>query len=93
MYASSSRVRHVSKSLTLEIEAQQVLDDLWRDRFIPFALNVGKLTEASGEYTIHFHDSRIYTAHVPLTQGQSWAEMVRVAVLARTAMLPGPLQK
>jgi hypothetical protein len=78
--------------LTLEAEAQQVLDKLWTDKLIPFELNVGKLTKASDMYIIHFHDSRIYTAHVPLTQGQSWKEMVRSAVLARVAKLSDPLQ-
>jgi hypothetical protein len=79
--------------LTLEVEAQQVLDELWREKLLPFQLNVGKLTKASGMYIIHFHDSRIYTAHVPLTEGQSWKEMVRAAVLARVANLSGPLKE
>jgi hypothetical protein len=79
--------------LTLEAEAQQVLDELWSEKLLPFQLNVGKLTKASGMYIIHFHDSRIYTAHVPLTEGQSWKEMVRAAVLARVAKLSGPLKE
>jgi hypothetical protein len=81
------------KALKLEAEAQQVLDELLKEEKISFGLNVGKLTKASGEYIIHFHDSRIFTAHVPLTEGQSWAEMVRVAVLARVAKMSGPLKK
>jgi hypothetical protein len=77
---------------TLESEAQQVLDDLWNERLVPFELRVGKITKASGEYTIHFHDSRIRTAPIPLIKGQSWAQMVRVAVLARVAKMSGPLK-
>jgi hypothetical protein len=79
--------------LTLETEAQEVLDELWGKKLIPFPLTVGKITKASGAYIIHFHDSRMYTARVPLTEGQSWAEMVRTAVLARVAKLSGPLKK
>ena len=71
--------------MTNSPEAEQVLDELWSEKLLPFALNVGKITKATAEYTIHFHDSRIHAAHVPLTQAQSWVEMVRVAVLDRVA--------
>jgi hypothetical protein len=81
-----------SGPLTIEAEAQQVLDELLREELIPFALRVGKLTKASGEYTIHFHDSRIRTASVPLTKGQSFRDMVRSAVLARVEKMSGPLK-
>lgn len=77
--------------LTLEAEAQEVLDELWSEKLIPFALNVGKITRAVGEYTIHFHDSRMHSARVPLTTGQSFRDMVRTAVLARVAEISGPL--
>jgi hypothetical protein len=79
--------------LTLQTEVQQVLDELWKERLIPFQLNVGQLTkeEASSNYTIHFHDSRIRTALVSCTQRQSWADVVRAAVLARVAVMSGPL--
>ena len=89
----SARSVSKKKELTLETEAQKVLDDLLSEELIPFKLNIGKITKASGCYTIHFHDSRMRTAHVALTPGQSWAEMVRVAVLARVAKLSGPLKK
>jgi hypothetical protein len=78
--------------LTLEAEVQQVLDELWSDKLIPFALNVGKITKTAAEYTIHFHDSRIRTARVPLTEGHSFRDMVRSAVLARVAKMSGPLK-
>ena len=78
--------------LSLEAETQQVLDVLWKEKLIPFELSVGKITKASGHYVIHFHDSRMHTALVPLTEGQSWAEMVRAGVLARVAKLSGPLR-
>ena len=79
--------------LTIEAETQQVLDELWSEKLIPFQLNVGKISKASGEYTIHFHDSRIRTATVPLTEGHSFRDMVRNAVLARVAKMSGPLHK
>ena len=79
--------------LTLEAEAQQVLDELWTEKLIPFALTVGKITKAPAEYTLHFYDSRIRTARVPLTKGHSFRDMVRSAVLARVAKMSGPLKK
>ena len=90
MPLNSTTSNALGNALTLEAQAQEVLDELWGKRLIPFKLNVGKLSGASDPYIIHFHDSRIFTAHVPLNQGQSWKEMVRVAVLARVAILWGP---
>jgi hypothetical protein len=79
--------------ITLEAEAQQVLDELWTEKLIPFELSVGKLTKGMGEYTIHFHDSRIRTAVVHLIPHHSFRDMVRTAVLARVAQMSGPLTK
>lgn len=76
---------------TLEAEVQQVLDELWSEKLTPFALKVGKITKAPAEYTIHFYDSRMLTARVPLTEGHSFRDMVRAAVLARVAEMSGPL--
>ena len=84
--------KEVREPLTLEAEAQQVLDELWAEKAIPFALNVGKLTRGVGEYTIHFHDSRIRTARILLTDDQSFRDMVRTTVLARVAQMSGPLK-
>lgn len=75
--------------LSLEAEAQEVLDELWSEKLLPFALHVGKITKAITEYTIHFHDSRIHTARIPLTVDQSFREMVRSAVLARVGEISG----
>jgi hypothetical protein len=80
-----------SNPVNIEAEAQQVLDELWNEKLIPFALHIGKITRASSEYTIHFHDSRIHTASVPLIDGHSFKEMVRNAVLDRVAKMSGPL--
>jgi hypothetical protein len=88
-----ARVSSTDKAVTFETQAQQVLDELLSENAIPFALSVGKITKASGAYTIHFYDSRIHSATVPHTKGDSFADEVRRAVLARTAKLSGPLQK
>ena len=78
--------------LSLEEEAQQVLDELLAEKLIPFPLNVGKITKAYAEYTIHFYDSRIHSASVPLTKGHSFRDLVRSAVLDRVAKISGPLK-
>lgn len=77
----------------LKAEAKEVLDELWAQKLIPFALSVGELTEGVDEYKIHFHDSRIRTARIPMNKNSSFKEMVREAVLARVAQISGPLQK
>lgn len=78
--------------LSLEAEAQQVLNELLAEKLIPFPLNVGKITKASAEYTIHFYDSRIHSARVPLIGGQSFRDLVRSAVLDRVEKMSGPLK-
>ena len=80
-------------NLAIEAEVQQVLDELWSEKRTPFALKVGKITKAPGAYTIHFYDSQVFTARVPLTEGHSFREMVRAAVLVRVAEMSGPLTK
>ncbi|MDQ1707905.1 MAG: hypothetical protein QOJ88_1116 [Pyrinomonadaceae bacterium] len=73
------------------IEVQQVLDQLFSDELIPFALSVGKITDDSDGYTIHFHDSRISTAKVVTIQGTSFSETCKAAVLHRVGQMSGPL--
>jgi diadenosine tetraphosphate (Ap4A) HIT family hydrolase len=91
MTPKSLTPQDTSEPLNLVAEVQQVLDKLWKEKAIPFALNVGKLTQDTGEYTIHFHDARIRTARVPITKGHSRKESVREAVLARVSQMSGPL--
>ena len=92
MSPKSQGAHEVREPLTLEAEAQQVLDELWSEKAIPFALHVGELSKGMGEYTLHFHDSRIHTARIPLTKRKSFRDMVREAVLARVAQMSGPLK-
>lgn len=91
MSSKSPKAQQKREPLTLEEEAQQVLEELWSEELIPFALNVGKLTKEVDGYTIHFYDSRMHTARVPFTEGQSFKDLVRTSVLARVAKLSGPL--
>ncbi len=93
MPSNSPKLKFVVAPLTLEEEAQQVLDQLWNEKELPFPLHVGKIVKGSGACTIHFHDSRIRTAQVHLTQGLSFGEMVRTSVLDRVAKMSGPLAK
>ena len=69
--------------LPIEVEAQQVLDELWSEKLIPFALNVVRISKAPGEYTIHFYGSWIRTARITRTRKHSFRDLVRSAVLAR----------
>jgi hypothetical protein len=72
--------------------AQNALDELWNEQLIPFALTIGKITQGSDEYMLHFHDSRIRTASVPIIKGDTFSKvMVRSAVLDRVARMSGPL--
>lgn len=75
-----------------EAIAQNALDELWNEELIPFPLTIGKITKGSEEYTIHFHDSRLHTASVPMCEGVPLSkEIVRSAVLDRVAKMSGPL--
>jgi hypothetical protein len=74
------------------VDVQKVLEELWNENLIPFALTVGSLTRAADEYTIHFHDSRIRTANIHLIEGQSFEDLVRAAVLDRVARMSALIQ-
>jgi len=91
MSPSSTKAKPVSAQLTLEEEAQQVLDELLSEEALPFPLRVGKIAKGNGSYTIHFYDSRIRTAKVDLTPGLSFRDMVRASVLDRVSRMSGPL--
>ena len=91
MSSSSINTKQLSALLTLEGEAQLVLDELLTEHALPFPLHIGKIAKGSGAYTIHFYDSRIRTARVDLTPGLSFRDMVRTSVLDRVARMSGPL--
>ena len=74
-----------------KLNVQKVLDELWNEQLIPFVLTVGKITKDDNEYTLHFHDSRIRTAHILVSEGHPFIDLVRAAVLDRVARMSGPL--
>jgi len=73
-------------------EAQKVLDQLWNERLIPFTLTVGRMTKDLDGYTIYFHDSRIRTAEISLSEGQPFTDGLRAAVLDLVAKMSGSLK-
>jgi hypothetical protein len=77
----------------LQAEAQEILDELWNEKLIPFELTIRSVTEGVGEYIIRFYDSRIHLVHVPLADGHPFKHQVRSAVLERVAKVSGRLHK
>ena len=68
----------------LKAEAQQALAELWSENLIPFELTARQVnSEDSEEYTVRFFDSRLHSVNVRWKVGQSFKDLVRVAVLAR----------
>ena len=76
--------------LTLEGQVQAVLNEMWSEDLISFALNVERITKTTDEYVIQFYDSGIHSARVPLTKGLSLKFMVRSAVLSCLSEMSGP---
>ena len=78
----------------LKLEAQQALNELWKEQLVPFKLTVGKIVvDDSSGYTLHFFDSRLRSVSVHWQAGQSFKDQVRAAVKERVARLSGPLGK
>jgi hypothetical protein len=75
----------------LRSEAQLALDDLWAKDLIPFELEARKIDSLGcDEYIIRFDDSRMRSVDVSWKDGESFADLVRTAVLACVARLDGP---
>jgi hypothetical protein len=73
-------------------EAQQVLDELLKEGLLPFKLRVGSmLDQGHSEYRVHFYDSRIRSVKFSWTEGESFPEIFRAAVLDRVARMSGRL--
>ncbi len=78
----------------LNLEAQATLDELMQEHELPFKLEARDLvSEGSSQYTIRFFDSRLHSITVIWEEGQSFKEIVRVAVLDRVSRLSGPLNR
>ena len=77
----------------LQLSAQQTLDELFAESLIPFKLSAWAIESlGSEEYIVRFHDSRLCSVDVSWHQGQSFKELVRVAVLDRVSRISGPLR-
>ena len=69
-------------------EAQQILDELFSERLLPFKLSAHRV-ESIGceEYIVRFHDSRLPSLDVSWGVGQCFKDVFRTAVLERVARL------
>ncbi len=70
-----------------QADAQQVLNDLFNEKLIPFKLVAQKVTdEGCGEFRIHFYDSRLHSVVVIVGKDTSIKDQVRIAVLLRVGI-------
>jgi hypothetical protein len=78
----------------IKLEAQQVLDDLLKERLLPFKLTAEKvISEASSKYTIRFYDSRIHSITFTMEAGKSFKDLVRAATLEQVERMSGGLNR
>ena len=74
-----------------QADSQQILDDLFHQRLIPFKLVAHTVTQkCPGEFRIHFYDSRLHSVVVGGEKNQSIEHQVRTAVLLRLSGRPDP---
>jgi len=77
-----------------QVEAQQVLNELFREHLLPFELSAAKVDPLShDEYIVRFHDSRLRSVDISWCQGECFKDVFRAAVLERVKRLSGPLQR
>jgi hypothetical protein len=81
----------VDMNTDIRSRVQETLDELLVEHLIPFALTAQKVSgEVPGEYLVPFCDSRIHSFAFSWTEGSSFKEAVRAAVLARVKTMGGP---
>jgi hypothetical protein len=67
-----------------QADSQQVLDDLFNERLIPFKLVAQTVAqEIPGKFRIRFYDSRLHSVVVEGKRNHSIKDQVRAAVLLR----------
>jgi hypothetical protein len=73
---------------TKKVGAQQTLDELFAEQLIPFPLSA-EVVDSLGleEYIVRFNDARLHSIDVSCPEGQSFKEMVRVAILDRVSRM------
>ena len=75
-----------------QAEAQQALDELFAEGLLPFTLTAQVIAPAGDdEYTVRFHDSRLFSVNVSCPPGESFKECLRAAVLESVKRLTGPV--
>ncbi len=77
-----------------QAQAQQTLDELFREKLLPFEL-FAKLIESIGgeEYIVRFYDSRLRSLDLSWRQDQCFKDVFRKAVLERVGRFRGSLQE
>ena len=72
----------------LKSQAQEVLDELYREKLLPFKL-IAHRVDGIGleEYIVRFHDSRLSTVDVSWQEEQSFKDVFRAAFLERMKRL------
>ena len=73
---------------SLKLEAQQTLDELFREGLLPFRLSAHTV-ESLGmeEYIVRFYDSRLNSLDLSVRRDQIFREVFRAAILNRVARL------
>ena len=75
-------------------EAQQVLDELFKEHRLPFNLTAHRVeTLGLEEYIVRFHDSRLSAVDVSCPDGESFKDHFRQAVLERVERMNGFLRR
>jgi hypothetical protein len=69
-----------------QTDSQQVLDELFDEKLLPFRLDARNLTaERPDEFQIHFYDSRLHSVMVQIEPSDSIPDQVRAVVLRRVS--------
>jgi len=77
-----------------KVEAQQELDELFREGLLPFEMFACQLLPTGiRECQILFHDSRVHSVKVSYRKGQRFRDVFRAAVLERVEKIDGPLYR
>ena len=78
---------------SLKLEAEHALDDLWSENLIPFKLSAQKVESiGANEYIVRFYDSRLHSIDVSLSEGESFEDHFKSAVLGRVSRMSGRLK-
>ncbi len=85
-YSYPAIMKNEIESMTGSV--QETLDELFAERLIPFALSA-RVIDSLGleEYIVRFQDAPLRSIDVSCSEGQSFTEMVRAAVLDRVSRM------